>query len=222
MAARAMEKNGTIVRKKHSIKDEFSLISVLTIPIAVAVNIVGDQIVQALKLPIFLDAIGVIFMGMISGPWTACVAGILTNLVEGIVDNPTLIPFAITSAATGLVTGFFARAGWFSDRKKRWKVIIVLLCLVASTICTASPITVFAFGGVSGNGGQSLAIAALLATGQNIWASVVGTDLIVNTIDRAISIAISYAVINVMPARTLIKYDLGSQYVKTGEKENQS
>ena len=201
-------------KKKFSIKDEFTLISILTIPIAVAVNIVGDQIVQALKLPIFLDAIGVIFMGMISGPWSALVAGVLTNLVEGIVDNPTLIPFAITSAATGLVTGYFARAGWFSDKEKRWKLLVILLCLVISTILTASPISVIAFGGVSGNGGQSLAIATLLATGHNIWASVIGTDFIINTIDRALSMLISFAVIKVMPARTLIKYALGEQYIE--------
>jgi energy-coupling factor transport system substrate-specific component len=211
----------TTTKKKYSIKEEFNLVSILTIPIAVAINIVGDQIVQALKLPIFLDAIGVIFMGMISGPWSACVAGILTNLVEGIVDNPTLIPFAITSAATGLVTGFFARAGWFSDTKHRWKVVVIPLCLIISTICTASPITVFAFGGVSGNGGQSLAIAALLATGQNIWTSVIGTDFIVNAIDRAISIVISYAVIKVMPAKTLIKYALGSQYVNSSRNDSE-
>jgi energy-coupling factor transport system substrate-specific component len=134
---------GSTTTKKNINKEEFNLVSILTIPIAVAINIVGDQIVQALKLPIFLDAIGVIFMGMISGPWSACVAGILTNLVEGIVDNPTLIPFAITSAATGLVTGFFARAGWFSDTKHRWKVVVISLSYHLS-ICNESPITVFA------------------------------------------------------------------------------
>ena len=49
------------------------------------------------------------------------------------------------------------------------------------------PITIFAFGGVSGNGGQSVAIAGLLASGANIIAAVVGTDFWINLIDRALA-----------------------------------
>lgn len=203
---------GDAKKKKYSIKEDFTMVTILTIPIAVSINIVGDQIVQMLKLPIFLDAIGVVLMAMLAGPWPAVIVGILTNLVEGIVNNPTLIPFAITSAATGLVAGLFARANWYTGKK--WKLAVILLCLVLSTICTASPISVLFFGGVSGNGGQSMAIAALLASGANIWTSVIGTDFWINTLDRAISIAVAFAVIKVMPDRTLIKYCLGRFYTK--------
>lgn len=204
--------SGEIKKKGFSIKEDFTMITILTIPIAVGINIVGDQIVQMLKLPIFLDAIGVVLIAMLAGPWPAVVVGVLTNLVEGIVDNPTLIPFAITSAATGLVAGLFARANWYTGKK--WKLVVVLFCLVLSTICTASPISVFFFGGVSGNGGQSMAIAALLASGANIWASVIGTDFWINTLDRAVSIAIAFAVIKVIPDKTLIKYSLGRFFTK--------
>jgi len=207
-----------IKKKVFSAKTDFSMIAILTIPIAVAINIVGDQIVQMLKLPIFLDAIGVVLIAMLSGPWTAVVVGILTNLVEGIVDNPTLIPFAVTSAATGLVAGLFARSKWFVGKK--WKLAVVLFCLVLATICTASPISVILFGGVSGNGGQSVAIAALLASGANIWTSVIGTDFWINTLDRAISIAIAFSVIKVIPDKTLIKYSLGQFYTKKKAEES--
>ncbi|MFR3392492.1 MAG: ECF transporter S component [[Clostridium] scindens] len=151
-------------------------------------------------------------MAMLAGPWPAAVTGILTNLCMGITDNPTLIPFAITSAACGIAAGLFARKKWFSAQK--WKLIIIVLVLDLVTICTASPITIFAFGGVSGNGGQSVAIAGLLASGANIIAAVVGTDFWINLIDRALAMVIAFAVVKVIPDRTLIKYSLGANFTK--------
>ena len=198
--------------KTYSIKEDFSMVAILTIPICVAINVVGDQIVQLLKLPIFLDVIGTVLMAMLAGPWPAAVTGILTNLYMGITDNPTLIPFAITSAACGIAAGLFARKKWFSAQK--WKLIIIVLVLDLVTICTASPITIFAFGGVSGNGGQSVAIAGLLASGANIIAAVVGTDFWINLIDRALAMVIAFAVVKVIPDRTLIKYSLGANFTK--------
>ena len=198
--------------KTYSIKEDFSMVAILTIPICVAINVVGDQIVQLLKLPIFLDVIGTVLMAMLAGPWPAAVTGILTNLCMGITDNPTLIPFAITSAACGIAAGLFARKKWFSAQK--WKLIIIVLVLDLVTICTASPITIFAFGGVSGNGGQSVAIAGLLASGANIIAAVVGTDFWINLIDRALAMVIAFAVVKVIPDRTLIKYSLGANFTK--------
>lgn len=198
--------------KTYSIKEDFSMVAILTIPICVAINVVGDQIVQLLKLPIFLDVIGTVLMAMLAGPWPAAVTGVLTNLCMGITDNPTLIPFAITSAACGIAAGLFARKKWFSAQK--WKLLIIVLVLDLVTICTASPITIFAFGGVSGNGGQSVAIAGLLASGANIIAAVVGTDFWINLIDRALAMVIAFAVVKVIPDRTLIKYSLGANFTK--------
>lgn len=198
--------------KKYSMKEDFSMVAVLTIPICVAINVVGDQIVQLLKLPIFLDVIGTVLMAMLAGPWPAAVTGVLTNLCMGITDNPTLIPFAITSAACGIAAGMFARKKWFSTQK--WKLIIIVLVLDLVTICTASPITIFAFGGVSGNGGQSVAIAGLMASGANIIAAVVGTDFWVNLVDRSLALIIAFAVVKVIPDRTLIKYSLGANFTK--------
>ena len=59
--------------KTYSIKEDFSMVAILTIPICVAINVVGDQIVQLLKLPIFLDVIGTVLMAMLAGPWPAAV-----------------------------------------------------------------------------------------------------------------------------------------------------
>lgn len=45
-----------------SLKEDFSLMSTLLIPVAVAINFTGSFIASSLKLPLFLDAIGTVFI----------------------------------------------------------------------------------------------------------------------------------------------------------------
>ena len=51
--------------KKYSVKDDFSMLAILIIPVAVAVNFVGGQLASILKLPMYLDTIGTIFAAML-------------------------------------------------------------------------------------------------------------------------------------------------------------
>ena len=80
--------------KKHSIKDDFSMMAILTIPVCVAVNFVGGQLASLLKLPMYLDVIGTIFSGMLCGPWVAAVVGAITNLLTSIA-NPVNLPLSL-------------------------------------------------------------------------------------------------------------------------------
>ena len=106
-----------MTEKKRSIKDDFTMLSILLIPVGVAVNVVGGQIASLLHLPMYLDTIGTIFTGIIAGPWVGAVTGLVTNLITGML-NPVNFWFAHVNVIVGLVTGFLARAGWFTDWKK--------------------------------------------------------------------------------------------------------
>jgi len=195
--------------KKYSIKSDFSLLAMLLIPIAVAVNFVGGQLAINLKLPFYLDTIGTILVAMLCGPWVGAVAGLVTNLVLGISD-PIYFPYAIVNIALGLVTGFLARNKFFSTW---WKWVISIICMSLISILTAAPITVLMFGGMTGSG-TSLITATMLATGANIWQAVISTELIFTALDRIISILLTYLVIRVIPSRTLVKYSCGENYIK--------
>ena len=145
----------TLEKKKYSIKTDFSLLSILLIPIGVALNVVGDQLVAALSLPLYLDSFGAVLAGYLAGPWVGMLTGVLTNVLTGIVRNPTLLPYAITNGCIGLMAGLFARAQW--PNGKLWKVALMLLIMSVGTICTSAPISVFAYGGISGNGTTTFA-----------------------------------------------------------------
>ena len=200
--------------KKHSIKDDFSMMAILTIPVCVAVNFVGGQLASLLKLPMYLDVIGTIFSGMLCGPWVAAVVGAITNLLTSIA-NPVNLPFIIVNVVVGLTTGWMSRANMFSCW---WKTAIALVLQAIISTVVSAPIVVLVYGGVTGSG-TSLITDTAMAAGANIWAAFFGTEGIFTTLDRVISFFISWGVIRVIPDRTLVKFGCGQNFLKNKGKE---
>ena len=128
--------------------------------------------------------------------------GGLTNVVTGIA-NPVNFAFIPVNVIAGLVTGFLARKQMFSVW---WKWLISMFVMAWVSIIVSAPIVVLVYGGVTG-GGTSIITAAAMAAGANIWAAFFGTD-------RIISFLICWAVIKVIPPRTLVKFGCGSNYIK--------
>ena len=194
---------------KRSIKDDFSMLSILIIPVGVAVNVVGGQLASLLHLPMYLDTIGTIFTAIIAGPWVGAVTGLLTNVVTGIL-NPVNFWFIHVNIAAGLITGFIARAGWFTSW---WKGLLGIAIMSISSTILSAPAVVYVYGGVTGSG-TSLITAVLIGSGKNIWAAFFSVEIIWTLIDRLISWLISIGVIKCIPDRTLVKFPLGNLYIK--------
>ncbi len=92
-------------------------------PVAIAINIVlGATVQQGLKLPIYLDSIGTILVGVLAGPLAGALTGILSNLIWGyLIPSPigstTTGPFAITAGVIGLLAGLWGQLGLFRPRR---------------------------------------------------------------------------------------------------------
>ncbi|MDR1898974.1 MAG: ECF transporter S component [Treponema sp.] len=198
--------------KKYSIKSDFSLLAVLIIPVGVAVNFVGGQMVSLLKLPLYLDTIGTIFASMLCGPWVGALTGGLANVVIGIAD-PVYFAFIPVNVVMGLVTGFLARGGMFDNW---WKWAVSALIMSLASILTATPIAVIVFGGITGSG-TSLITAVLMQTGTDIWVAVISSDGLFQLIDRILSCLVSWCVIRIIPGRTLVKFGCGAHYLKKND-----
>ena len=69
---------------------QMNKMTLYVIPIAIALNIVVSNIVFALKLPIWLDSIGVVLTAVISGFWPATIVGVITGLAS-LITNPSNI-----------------------------------------------------------------------------------------------------------------------------------
>ena len=99
---------------------QFSTRVITLMPVAIAINIVlGVTVQQVLKLPIYLDSIGTILVGVLAGPFAGALTGILSNLIwqyaPGI-GGGTIGPFAITAAVIGLLAGLWGRLGVYRSR----------------------------------------------------------------------------------------------------------
>jgi energy-coupling factor transport system substrate-specific component len=196
------------MNKTYSIKSDFRMMAILIIPVAVAINFVGGQLANILKIPLYLDTIGTTLAALLCGPWIGALAGGLTNVVLGF-TNPVFLAYIPVSVALGLVVGFLARGGMFGS----WaRIVISVLLMALTSIITAAPITVLMFSGITGSG-PSLLVAGAMAAGANIWKAFIGTDGLATVFDRVIALFISYLVIKVIPDRTLIKYPCGENYL---------
>ncbi|MBC2856877.1 MAG: ECF transporter S component [Cetobacterium sp.] len=189
-------------------KKNLELLAILLIPVAIAVNAVGFQIAQLLRLPVYLDAIGTILIGAIAGPVAGLIAGLLTNFINGIF-NPVYLPYSILSGILGITAGVLSHYNCFKTIKGTIFAGVVL-SLVSTVI--AAPITVIVFGGVTGST-MSAATAVLLASGQKIWGAVFSTQLVSEIADKMISVFIVHSLIKKMSSRYLSKLEYGSKYL---------
>jgi hypothetical protein len=116
---------------------QFSTRVLVLMPIAIAINIaIGYTVQSVLKLPIYLDSIGTILVGVLAGPLAGALTGILSNLIwqyaPGI-GGGTIGPFAITAGVIGLLAGLWGRLGVYRPRPASGQQLI-LAALVAAAV----------------------------------------------------------------------------------------
>ena len=113
---------------------QFATRVIVLMPVAIAINIVLGYTVQSgLKLPIYMDSIGTILVGVLGGPLPAIFTGVLTNLIwqyaPGIGSGSQIGPFAITAGVIGLLAGVSGQLGLF--RPRRGHALNILAAIVA-------------------------------------------------------------------------------------------
>lgn len=100
---------------------DLSTATLALMPVAIAINIAVGAIVVVLRLPIYLDSIGTVLVGVVAGPWAGALTGLLANLIWAILPvpggaGPTVAFFAPVAAVIGLMAGFWAGRGAFQLR----------------------------------------------------------------------------------------------------------
>ena len=193
----------------EKIKNDFSLIAILLIPVSIAINIVGFQIAQMLRLPIFLDTIGTILIGLLAGPWVAAITGLLTNLING-VFNPVYLAYIPTAMVIGVAAGYLSK---FKMTQGIVKMVVSGIIITLVVTIVSAPITVLVFGGATGNTSSAIT-AVFLASGQQIWAAVFSSTIITEFIDKILSVVISALIVKGMSSRYLSKFKYVNLYLK--------
>ena len=184
------------------IKKDFNTITWVSIPVIIAINIVLGQIALVLKLPVYLDGTGTIFLAVIAGPWAGALTGVLTNIIWGLTIDPNAFPWFPVALFIGFVAGWMAIWGWFN---KWWKVIVTGLAIALAAAIVSTPIAVYLYGGITASG-SSFITAFLLQTGQDLITSVLSTNFIVEPVDKIASSLMAFLVLKGLSARYLSRY----------------
>ncbi|WP_020613002.1 hypothetical protein [Sediminispirochaeta bajacaliforniensis] len=182
------------------IKDQFTTSSLVLIPIAVGINLLGNFIASTLKLPVYLDLIGTTIAGAIGGGAIAVAVAVFSSLFQGLFINPIYFPFMIVSVVNALVIGYCAKRGFF--RSLKLAIIPWISIVIVSTI-VSSFVSIVVFGGVTGATGSSVLTATFMAATKNIVKSVVSSTIIVESLDKGIAVFISAIVLKKIPASML-------------------
>jgi hypothetical protein len=95
---------------------DFSTATLSLMPAAIAINIAAGSLMYALHLPLYLDSIGTVLVGVLAGPWAGAMTGILANFIWSFLPipgggDPVSASFAPVAGVIGLMAGVWARAG---------------------------------------------------------------------------------------------------------------
>lgn len=194
-------------------KSQVNLITLLIIPMAIAINFIGSNLAAALKLPVYLDTIGTFMVSMLAGPWVGAVSGGLGNLISGLM-TPTLLPYTFGSILCGLIGGFLARKGMFVNFK-RFIVALIIVTLVCVGINIATKMIFF--GGYTPSSTSAMC-AAMVSVGTPFPIALIVTTFVGEIPDKIISLLIPYIVIHRMPDRFLYNFSNGLVFIEERKK----
>jgi energy-coupling factor transport system substrate-specific component len=176
------------------------------VPIGVALNLTLATIVHALKLPLYVDAVGTIAVTLLSGLRAGILTGVLSFVIGGIVLDPVLPWFACTQIAIAAYTHVLGKRGWFRSIP-RTVIAGMGLGIVAGVV--SAPVIAILFGGITG-AGTSLIVAFLLKSGQGLYKSVLLSGLASEPLDKAIQAFLAVWLLRGMPKSMLRRFRGGS------------
>jgi len=181
----------------------FNTLTLVMIPVAIAINVAVGQLVLAVKVPLYLDSIGTVLVGILAGPWAGAVTGFLSSTIWTVTGwFPQAIAWAGVAAVIGAMAGAFGRAAWMHSW---WKSALggVLTGVVAAVL--SAPIAAYVFGGVTGSGTDIL-VAAFRTLGLDALGANMAQGVVSDPIDKLITFLIVYGVLRALPSRFLARF----------------
>jgi energy-coupling factor transport system substrate-specific component len=180
------------------------------IPTCIALNVAMGRVVQELALPIYLDAVGTILLAALAGPWSAVVAGCLSQGLNALLSGQMMwLAFTPIQVAIALIAALAAARGGF--RTVTWAAVWGVACgLVGGTL--SSVIAYVVFRGVTATGVTALG-ALFRSTGMSLGRAVTLASITTDVADKAIAFGLVAAVLLALPGRILGRFPAAGRAV---------
>jgi len=173
------------------------------IPLGIALNLGIAAIVNALKLPVYIDAVGTIIITLLLGLKAGVIAGVLSFLIGGVLVNPVLPYFVLTQAAIAVYVHYAAGYGLFKTTPRTIGAGIGL-GVVAGLI--SAPVIALVFGGITGSG-RSFITGFFLASGKELFESVILSGFASEPVDKTLQCLLAMWLIRGVPQSLLRRFE---------------
>ena len=171
--------------------------------LAVMINVVGLNAMNRIGMPLYLDTVGTILAAALGGSLPGVLVGFVTNVINGLTGVQSVY-YGVVNILVAVITALFARKGFFRDTVKPL-AILPIYALMAGVI--SAVLTWFLngsqIGGIGGRFAQSLSENA----GLNPFVSQLVIDLVIEFIDKAITIVLVIVILRFLPSGLLDKFD---------------
>lgn len=171
-----------------------STFKICIIAFAVCINFIGGQIALFLKLPIYLDSIGTVFIASVLGPFF----GMLPNLLSGLLMGLTVDIYSLYYAPVGIILGLVTGLVYKKYHPKKWWIFIAALVITIPSTIVSSCITAFLFGGITSSG-SSILVQLLSKTPLGMVGSCFAVQFMTDYIDRVICLYVAAILAKALP-----------------------
>lgn len=167
---------------------------------AIVVNSLARWIVNALNAPFWLDTLGTCLAAVIGGPIVGAAAGILQNILYGMLFQSLTVVYFVCQIMVGLIVGIL----FYYGSLRNFSGILIagfLLGLLMVLVCT--PINLLFNGGVSDNVWGDELFDGAIAQGVPVWIASFLAELIVEIPDKILTIILTAVIYNLLPEKWL-------------------
>jgi energy-coupling factor transport system substrate-specific component len=169
------------------------------IPTLVGLNLVMGWIVSTVKLPIFLDSIGITIGAILGGPWVAIAVGVGTTLLGTVLFSPVLWAFSGSAAMIGIASYLLAQRGFY----RRWYTAILAGLVIAVVAAVVSaPVSAIMFGGATAGGIDAVTLF-FRSAGNSIMKSVFLSGFASEPVDKTMASLLAWFLVHRLSRRTV-------------------
>jgi|ERR1700733_1671315 len=169
-----------------------------------AVNLALGAVVSYLKLPIYLDTLGLVLATITLGVAWGIACALLTVAVGFFVINPYLPAYVLTGICIAVTVEILFRARMYQSW---WRAAISGLIVAIVSATTSAPITTYLFGGMTLSGADAIT-AYFFATGKTLLNSALLSGLSSEPIDKVLVSLIAYLTLQRVPPKVSKRYGL--------------
>lgn len=188
------------MNSQNNTQSTYLALSLITI--GIVLNIAIGSIVSFIKLPIYVDSVGTIFITLLLGWRAGAFVGVASFALMSVLVNPVYIYFIGTQV---IIAGYVYVIAHRLLLLKNF--VSLLLCGIGLGVIAAivsAPVIVYVFGGVAGSG-RDLITAVIMNSGTQVIKAVALSGAASEPIDKTIQLILGCMLLKNAPQLLLEK-----------------